>query len=180
MKIVKILIIIIVSLIALFYIIGYFLPGRYHIERSISIKTTDKEMFEALNSFKNFSMWSPWAKKDLNTKYWFSGPAEGVGSRMDWKGDPKTVGSGYQKILESKPNEFINVELVFAPYVKANTSYRIKNEGNGLVTITWTFDEDMKGISEKYFGLMLESFLGPDYEEGVQNLKKYIESKPKI
>ncbi|MCX6146478.1 MAG: SRPBCC family protein [Candidatus Kapabacteria bacterium] len=180
MKIVKISLIIIVSLIALFFVISFFLPSHCHLERSISIRATDKEIYNELNSFKNFSLWSPWAKKDPKAKYWYSGPEVGVGSRMDWKGDPNTVGSGYQKILESRPNEFINVELVFDPYVKANASYKIKSEGNGLINVTWTFDEDMKGISEKYFGLIMESFLGPDYEEGVKNLKKYIESKPKI
>lgn len=180
MKIIKILLIIVVSLVVLFFAIGSFLPSHCHIERSVNIKTTDKELFNELNGFKSFQKWSPWAKKDPKAKYWFSGPETGIGARMDWKGDPNSVGSGYQKVLDVKPNEFINVELVFDPMVKANASYKIQNIENGLVKLTWGFDEDLHNITERYFGLMMEKFLGPDYQEGVNNLKKYYESKPKI
>jgi hypothetical protein len=180
MKIVKILVIVVVSLLVLFYAVGFFLPKHCHIERSVTIKTTEAELFNELNSFKNFDKWSPWAKKDTKAKYWYSGPAEGVGNRMDWKGDPNSVGSGFQKILESKPNSFINIQLVFDQMVNANANYKIENTSNGLVKLTWGFDEDMESTMDRYMGVMMESFLGADYEAGVQNLKKYIESKPKI
>ena len=33
------------------------------------------------------------------------------------------------------------------------------------------------GYIERYFGSMIETMIGADYEEGLANLKKYVESK---
>ena len=54
----------------------------------------------------------------------------------------------------------------------------IITQENGMSKVTWTFDGDMVyNPMNKIFGLFLERILGPSYEEGLQNLKKLVETK---
>jgi hypothetical protein len=47
------------------------------------------------------------------------------------------------------------------------------------VKVTWTFQGDAgKNPIGRYMGLMIESFLGPQYERGLANIKKIAESLP--
>src|SRR5216117_2994542 len=83
-------------------VVGLLLPLQAHVERTTVINAPRATIFAQLDGFRNFSRWSPWADKDPNAKYTFEGPESGAGARMSWVGDPKTVGSGSQVILESR------------------------------------------------------------------------------
>ena len=51
-------------------------------------------------------------------------------------------------------------------------------EENGSTQVTWTFAGDMgANPMNKIFGLLLGNILGPFYEEGLQDLKTFVESK---
>ena len=51
-----------------FLVIGfaYLLPTETTVTRSIVIEQPASEVFPALNNFRNFQAWSPWAAKDPN------------------------------------------------------------------------------------------------------------------
>ena len=51
--------------------------------------------------------------------------------------------------------------------------YQLDDEG-GSTKVTWGFDAEFKGFG-KYFGMMVDGMLGPQYEEGLANLKNHIE-----
>ena len=40
---------------------------------------------------------------------------------------------------------------------------------------TWGFRSDLKGIPAKWFGLMFDRWIGPDYEKGLAKLKTVAE-----
>ena len=54
------------GVIVLFVIIGFFLPRKIHVARSVIINGTKEEIFPHLNDLKSFVIWSPWGEKDPN------------------------------------------------------------------------------------------------------------------
>lgn len=167
-------------LIALFFAIGFFiLPAKREVSRSIEIDRPAKMIYRTINSMHNFNQWSPWAKLDPQAQYTFSGPKTGVGSSMLWKGNDQ-VGSGKQTIIEAEKNKLIKTELFFDGQGDGPSHAQLTlTENNGTTQVTWTFNADFKdNIISRYFGIMIENMLGPQYEKGLTNLKTLVEKQP--
>lgn len=163
---------------------GFLLPKDYHIERSILINQPPSVVFTLLNSYKSFNQWSPWAARDPDAQFSFSGPESGVGSKMSWSGDPRLSGEGWQQITTSSPYSRIEVHLDFGEQGVADSFFMITEDGAGSM-VTWGFDTDVtsgKGmlgqLMGKYFGLMLDRWVGADYEQGLASFKAWAESLP--
>lgn len=164
------------AIVLLIVVIGLLLPSRTHVERSITIKAPPELVFSYLNNFDRFNRWSPWARKDPDTTYEFSGPEFGVGSEMSWSSNHREVGSGSQKIIHSEPYRLVKVFLDFGGQGEATASYRL--EKNGTETeVTWSLDIDHGwDLLGRMFGLMMDGMVGPDYETGLENLKQVAEA----
>jgi hypothetical protein len=155
--------------------VGALLPDRAHVERSVTVGTPPTRAFEVLNSFRDFSKWSPWHERDPNARYRFDGPESGVGARMSWESSNPQVGKGSQTIAVSEPERRIKVLLDFGPMGQAAAGYLIAPDGAGS-RITWTFDTEFGwDLFGRYLGLMMDRWIGPDYERGLANLKKLLE-----
>lgn len=176
MKIVKGIIIGIVGLIALLAVVGFFLPREIHVERSAYIEAPPAEVFRLVNDMREFNSWSPWHELDPNAVYTYDGPPAGVGAKMSWASDDPNVGSGTSEIITSEPNRLIRTQLDFGEQGEAVAFYRLEPQGSGT-QITWGFDTDMGGNPfARYFGLMMDSWVGRDYEKGLAKLKTVAES----
>jgi effector-binding domain-containing protein/uncharacterized protein YndB with AHSA1/START domain len=164
---------------ALFAAIGLFLPQTAHVERSIAIDAPPAMVFTVLNGFRQFPRWSPWADIDPAAITTYEGPAAGVGAKMSWSGNAE-VGAGSQEILESKPYDSIKLRLTFGDFPGDYVaSYTLAPEASGT-RVTWSFDADYGGsIMGRYFGLLSDSMIGPDYEKGLGRLEAFVESLPK-
>ena len=92
MTVLKRVIIGLVTLIVLLGVIAFLLPRQVHVERSIVINAPQAELFEALNSFKRFNEFSPWAALDPTTQYSYEGPESGVGAKMSWVSGSEDAG----------------------------------------------------------------------------------------
>jgi len=168
--------------------IAFVLPASAHIERSITIARPASEIYAVLNSYRRFNEWSPWVGKDPNASYSVSGPASGVGAKQSWSGDPHTVGSGFQEITASKPNELVATALDFGDMGKASAQFLLA-PGAGGTKVTWTLDTVAPlGIDGKivwnamgrYMGLFMDRMVGPDYEFGLGRLKTLVETFPDV
>lgn len=169
---------------ALFLFGGILLPRYVHVERSIEIARPASTIFVLLNGYKTFTSWSPWAERDPDAVYEYSGPASGVGARMNWSGDPRLVGNGWQEITGSQPYSMVRTHLDFDRQGQADTYFQLSESGSG-VHLTWGFDTDLLagqgfvgGILAKYFGLLFDQWIGSDYEQGLAKLKVFAESLP--
>lgn len=159
--------------------VGMLLPREVHVERATTIAAPRATVYALLDGYRSFSKWSPWAEKDPNATYSFSGPDFGAGAKMSWSGDPKKVGSGSQEILEAKPLESVASRIDFGARGKAVARFTLSPEG-GVTKITWGFDTDLgAGPIGRWFGLAMDRMIGPDFEHGLANLKRYAESLPK-
>lgn len=182
MKILKLIGVALGALIALFLIVTAFLSPKSHMERAIVTEASPADVFQVINSYKNFNRWSPWAQLDPNTKYIFEGPESGVGAKMSWKSDDKNVGNGAQWILESDENKRIKTQMQFGEMSGTYTSEIVLTPTEGGTEITWTYDGDVTGSGiaspiYKVMSMFMDKFLGPMYEEGLVSLKAVAESQ---
>lgn len=167
-----------VGLVAVLVVVGLILPASTHVERETTIAASPEQVFGMVNDFQNFNRWSPWAERDPKTKYTFEGPSSGVGAKMSWASDHPNVGSGSQEIIESKPHTLVRTALDFGDQGQAVAFFKIEPAGEGT-KVTWGFDTDAGyNLIGRYFGLILDGMLGPDYERGLANLKRVTESQP--
>ncbi len=180
MRVFKYLFFALLFLVIAFFVYGFFfLEDKVQVSRSITIDRPANKVFQAINSMHHFNQWSPWAQLDPNAKYTFTGPEYGVGSTMSWQGNEE-VGSGKQTIIESKPNSMVKAELFFDGQGEdpSWTTYQIKDLGDAT-EVSWIFDADFNGnIMGRYFGMMMDGMLGPQYEAGLLKLKNWVEAQP--
>jgi len=170
-KYVALLIVVIVA-------IAYILPGSVKVQRETVIDAAPGKVFALVNSFENFNQWSPWYEKDPDGDYRIEGPGQGVGARMTWASEKPDVGSGSQEIIESVPDKLVRTKLDFGDMGNANAFFEIEPRGDDGTRLVWGFDTDL-GLNpvSRYFGLMFERWIGPDYENGLAKLKTLAEAK---
>jgi effector-binding domain-containing protein len=168
----------VLALLLLIGLVGLFLPKSAHVERSAVIAAPACTVYAQLDDFHRFQLWSPWADKDPETQYTYSGPARGVGARMEWASEDKNVGKGSQEITAADPYRELKAHLDFGPEGTAESFFRLESEGEGT-RVTWGFDTSFEGnFVGRYFGLLLDSWVGEDYEKGLAKLKALAEGLP--
>jgi effector-binding domain-containing protein len=162
-------------------IVGFLLPDQVHVERSIVTSAKPGTVHAALNGFRRFNQWSPWAELDPNAVYTTEGPVVGVGARSAWASNDPNVGSGSQEIVETRANEHIRIRVVFSGFDSENYStFTLVPEGEGT-RITWAYDTTFHGnLMGRYFGLMLDDMIGADHEKGLARLKTLVEGLPAV
>jgi len=156
--------------------VGLCLPGTYRVERSVMIAAPPPAIFPLLNTLKEWPTWTAWTvERYPDMKIRFSGPAAGVGARYTWEG--KTSGSGELQLTRSDPAEGVAFDLEFAhgKYISAG-SIVMSPDGSGT-RVTWTNEGEL-GLNpvNRYFGLLMDRMMGPDFQKGLDNLKRKIET----
>jgi DNA gyrase inhibitor GyrI/uncharacterized protein YndB with AHSA1/START domain len=159
--------------------VGLMLPDTARVERSVFIESKPATVYTVLNGFRQFNKWSPWAELDPNAAYYSEGPPLGVGAKHGWRSDDPSVGAGSQQIVEAQPYERIRIRLVFDGFDSENhATYLLTPEGEGT-RLVWDYQGVFHGnLLGRYFGLMLDRMIGPDYERGLASLKALVESLP--
>lgn len=172
-----------ISLFVIFVAVGFLLPSKVHVERNIEIGRPAFEVFGILTDYRYFKNWSQWSVRDPDVTYTISGADFGVGQRMSWLGDPQLVGSGWQAIIASQPDQQIDMELHFETQSVAFTRFVLQPDGDGC-KVTWSYDADVaaelnffEGFLSRYFGLLFDRWVGNDFEKSLVNLKRYAETQ---
>lgn len=182
MKTLKTIGLVLAGLLFLIVLVSLFLPKHYHIERSIIIEKNVEVPFNIVKDFKLWDFWSPWHDIDTAMKKTYSETKGEVGSWYSWESQNPDAGKGKITITKLVTNELIEDELAFEGVGTSMATYTFESVENGTKVI-WVLSNghsDMPWymvVPSKYINLMMESFVGPDFEKGLQNLKTYSESQ---
>ncbi len=155
-------------------------PAEFRIERSTLIAAEPGLIFEHLEDFHSFEQWSPWDKLDPDMSRSFEGAESGVGAIYSWKGNDK-VGEGRMTILETRPAELVRVRLeFFKPWEAINTTSYILEPADGRTRVSWRMEgeNDFMGKAITMF-MDMDSMIGADFENGLSDLKRFIEAVAK-
>lgn len=149
---------------------SFLLPAQAVVTRSIEIAAPPDKIFAIVGDMRHFNEFSPWADLDPDIKYTFEGPESGVGQIMKWSSENADVGSGSQMITKHEPPNYVESELDFGMRGKSIATWDLVPSTTGTKA-TWGFKAGLDGIPAKWFGLMFERWIGPDYEKGLAKLK---------
>lgn len=159
----------------LFVVIGL-QPSNFSVQRSATMTAPPAAVFAQINDLQAWDAWSPWSKLDPNPKTTISTPSAGKGATFTWNGNQE-IGEGSLTILESKPDELVDVEQAFVrPFVgKARMAFTLAPEGNGT-KVTWKMDgtNDFFGKAMCLF-MNMDAIMGKSFEQGLANMKEMAE-----
>lgn len=157
-------------------VVGLFLPSRAIVDREVLIDAHAATVFALLNDFRQINKWSPMFDGDPNAQVEFSGPPRGTGASMAWDGH--IVGQGRQTIVESIPYEAISIQYEFEDRSPAADRFSLSTQ-NAITRVAWRHEIDYGfNVGGRYLGLMQDSIIGPEQEDGLGRLKEFAESLP--
>lgn len=178
MKALKIVLLVVVSLVALVFIIPIFVNGNYAVEKQVQINQPKDVVFDYVKMLKNQDEFSMWAKMDPEMEKTFTGTDGTVGFISAWNSDSADVGRGEQEIMKIDEGNRIDFELrFFEPWESTDQAYMSTESVNDSVTIAkWGFTGaltyPMKGM---LLFMDMEEMLGAQLQEGLDNLKEILE-----
>ena len=163
----------IAGLAGLLFLIGLFLPEATHMERSVRVNAPAEEVYQLVNDLPSWTKWSPWYEMEPTAEMTYSTPASGKGSWYAWDG--QELGRGKLMITDAVAGSRIDTEMEFEGQGGAEADFFFEPNEDGTTTVTWAFDTEHENVMGRWFGVMLDRMLGPDYEKGVTNLKRVAE-----
>jgi len=153
-----------------------FLPADVAVSRSTIIKAHPHKIYEYIIDYRNYTEWNPWACTDSNANWVLGDTIKGEGAKYMWNSEENGVGS--IRITNTVQDNSINEELIFkSPMdLEAKVYWEIKDLSDGRSQVTWKYyQEDLGYPIEKVMALFLDDHMRPDYEQGIENVKKIME-----
>ncbi len=174
MKALKILLIVVGSLLALWALLGAFAKNTYHVERNLEIDAPRDIVHEQLRNFKNLKNWSPWHVYDPNMKTDISGTDGEPGAVYSWSGNDE-VGTGTQTLKSVSPDR-IDIDVKIQDWGTTWPAYFAIQEKGKKTEVTWGMDMQVP-FPWNAFAMLTDvnAFVGKDFENGLLNLKKVCE-----
>ena len=157
-----------------FVIAGVFLPSAVRVQRATIINATPAQIFPFLNDFRKFNAWSPWAARDRDAQYDFTGPDQGPGATMSWRSEK--LGEGRQQIVVSLPDERVVTRLDLGTMgTTADAAFSLTQQSPGTL-VTWSFSTKLPANPlKRWLALLFPRWIGADYDEGLSRLKSLVE-----
>lgn len=154
-------------------------PDTYHVERSTTISAAPEAVYGNVADFHKWEAWSPWEKIDPKMKKTFDGTQGTVGASYAWEGDDK-VGAGKMTILAVDPNKRIDIDLHFVRPFESSAKNGFTFASSGKETkVTWFMDGNNNFVSKFMCMFMnMDNLIGKDFEKGLADMKKVVESAP--
>lgn len=151
-------------------------PDDFRFERKTVIKAPPEKVFAILNDFKQWSLWSPWEKKDPAMKRTYGAVTAGKGATYAWEGN-KDVGIGNMEIADSASPSRLAIKLNFVKPFEANNLVNFTlTPAAGGTEVTWIMEGKNNFMSKvMQVFISMDKMVGPDFEAGLANLKSAAE-----
>ncbi len=160
----------------LLIVVGFLLPGRAHIEKSILMCARMDAVFPKIATLKRWPEWSAWTVArfpDMKTR--FEGPESGVGAVMIAEG--KSSGDGTVTITGAEPGKGVWYDLDFEHGTQLFRGAITLNPSAEGLKVSWSLETEMGwNPLKRWGGLFLGTLMGGDMAEGLTKLKSEVEA----
>jgi hypothetical protein len=176
-KFLRFLIILIVVVAAIFLVLAVVEPTDIPVSRSILIKAPKDSVFEQIVKLKNWVNWNPWYKMEPTMKMTYSGADGQPGSSYHWVGDDKKTGEGEVKNTSVNGTEMDFDMAMIKPREGSAHGNFVAADTAGMTKVTWNFTMHMPfPLNAMNVFMNMDKMLGGDFENGLGNMKQYVES----
>lgn len=158
------------GLIVLLLIVGFFLPASYQVERSAIIHAPLDSVFNTIHDLKRWKSWNPWSGTVDDFLVHTSDKSTGVGAWQHWSSDE--LGSGMLKYIEVEEGRLIKYVMEYDMERSETVGWFTFEPVAEGVKVTWV-DQGSMGNNplQRYMCLFMEAMMGPDFEQGLLNVK---------
>lgn len=177
MKILKRILLFIVTLIVIALITALFVNGDVSIQKEVVINKSKQQVFDYLKMLKNQNDYSVWNKLDPNIKQSYSGTDGTVGFVSSWEGNNK-VGQGSQTITGITDGQKIETDLHFIkPWESHSKAFMTATAVTDSTTkVSWGFNSKIPyPMNLMCLFTDMKKMLNDDYGKGLANLKTILE-----
>lgn len=146
----------------------------YEVARSVVIKKSPQQVFDAIADYRTWTTWSPWLIAEPDCRVTISADPSSVGSYYTWDG--QIVGAGKLEHQTLVSGQKIVDQLTFVKPFKSVCQTRFDLEPTGSGTkLTWHMNATMPWFMF-WMIPMLKTFIGMDYQRGLNMLKEWLET----
>ena len=178
MKILRKTFLVVAGLLVLLLIVGFLLPSEFKVQRSIIINAPASEVYKHVVNLRNWKTWGVWFKRDPSMLITYSGAEGDIGMTSKWESEQE--GNGEMVIIAIELNQRFIYSLYFPEMGMGSTGEFIFKEENGQTEVIWLDYGDLgSNPINHYFSLFIDQMIGPDFEVGLENLKKLAEFSQK-
>lgn len=170
--------------IALFVVIGLFLPATRTVSHSVETNRPMSTVNDLLGSFTRFRDWNALVNKDPRVQLTTSGPEQGVGAKLDFQSTQGSIGKGSWTLVEDVPGE----KIVYAVENRSRGSnklmtFRFERTGqrnqNVKITQRYTVDYGWNLIG-RYAGLYVTRDIGDEMKAGLGKVSNLLATIPRF
>lgn len=168
----------------LFLVVGMLLPSGRVLVESVETNRRMTIVYDTVSSLRRFKDWNPLVLRDPRIELKLSGPASGVGARLDYVSQNKNLGTGSWEIVESEPGERVvyaidnnqrgrnkRAEFLLTPTGRNNRNVEIKE----VYRVEYGWD-----LLGRYSGMYVARNVGDDMELGLNRLTNMLASVPNV
>ena len=166
-------------IIALFFLtlgaVAFLLPRHWTCEREIVIAAPPAEIHAWVGDLANWSAWTPWNRdQDESMEWTLTERTTGEGATIAWTADK--LGNGVLRVRGSSLEKGLEYEIDFEDGGAIFTgSIRCVAADDGT-RVVWTNGGDLGYRPDaRYIGLLMDSWIGPDLEAGLDQLRDHFE-----
>ncbi|MBN1203933.1 MAG: SRPBCC family protein [Myxococcaceae bacterium] len=166
-----------VALVAVFVVVGLFLPRQWRVEQTLLIDAEPEHLHPLVSDLKEWQSWAAWNKEmDPQVKWEYGGPASGEGAWWSWSGPQ--MGHGKMTITKSDVASGVWVDEMIETdkEVNARGSITWTRQGQGL-QVKWVDEGTLPPVIGGYFVGMIEKMLSEHFQTGLKNLKAAAEKR---
>ncbi|HEY1764520.1 MAG TPA: SRPBCC family protein [Opitutaceae bacterium] len=166
---------IVVLLVAL-ALAGLFLPGRYHVSRSVVIAAPPSAIYPNIGDLKAWPKWGVWFARDPAMQIAYSPTTSAIGAWSAWTS--KSQGNGRMTVTAKEPPNRFDYRLEFPDEgMVASGSVSLVAAGAGSTRVTAAMDGELgRSPFNRWFGFFMDTIIGPDFQGGLANLKRISEA----
>ena len=175
MKIAKRIAVSLFGLIVLLALASVALPRTYKVERSIDINAPMHVVYPLVYDPKAWTRWGVWYRRDPGMQITYTGAPAGVGAKWAWQSKPE--GSGNMEITVAEFNKLVGYKIAMVDFDGAMSGRLEFALAGKAVRVRWIAEGDVGGNPlMRYFAVIMDRMLGPDFEGGLKNLKALAET----
>ena len=164
----------IILLIIIFGVIGYFLPTQYSINKRINISAPSAKIHEYVGDLEQWTEWTVWDGKDPNVEIKRGDKTTGIGANQSWK---DKHGGGSLVFTSWSPDKGVEYDLFFqAGKYKSKSKIEYTPKSKDKTEVNWTLTGDTNTpIIGGYFSLFIQYSVGSMFQKNLNQLKFQLE-----